>query len=456
MQVNRILLNISILIFSFLSIMGCSSEEDILQMEEVVNTDQEVDDSENTADEDKKNNSPIEEEPTSVLYRSYNFLGAVKGPKKSDGLGDQISLSDNGVYLAAGASFSDGSKGKDSGRTYVFKIEGASITPLGNSIEGGGADYRLGDAVAISGDGKVVVSGAYAANGATGEVKASALNMGQWQDLGNALIGEKESVFFGTAVASNKDGSIIAIGEINNDEKGQSAGKVSVYQWKGGAWALLGDALYGDGSKELFGGAVALSASGEILAVGAALNKSNGASSGAVYTFRFAGGSWQTLGQTIIGSSFTATGSSLDLSASGTTLAVGSPLNGSEGESKGSVAVYSLVNNTWESKGIPIHGIEIKEELGRSVSLGGDGNLLLVGAPGPSLGERKIGLARIFQFDGSDWLQLGADIIGEEPFELFGSSVSISKANSRIAVAGPRNNASGEVRGIVKIYDLVK
>jgi hypothetical protein len=83
------------------------------------------------------------------------------------------------------------------------------------------------------------------------------------------------------------------------------------------------------------------------------------------------------------------------------------------------------------------------------VALSQDGNILAVGAPGT--GSFDIGYVGVFQYNGGNYDQIGADIPGPAAMAVFGRSVALSDDGTVLAV-GMRNgdgtvNYKGEFTG---------
>ena len=73
-----------------------------------------------------------------------------------------------------------------------------------------------------------------------------------------------------------------------------------------------------------------------------------------------------------------------------------------------------------------------------------DGSRVAIGAPNNdgiySDNNLNIGHVRIYDFNGSAWVQVGADIDGEGSS---GSSVSLSSDGSRVAIGAPYSSGCG-------------
>ena len=63
------------------------------------------------------------------------------------------------------------------------------------------------------------------------------------------------------------------------------------------------------------------------------------------------------------------------------------------------------------------------------------------------------GHVRIFQFNGTLWVQLGQDVDGEAAFDLFGSSVALSAYGSIVAAGAAYNDDGGDRAGHVRVFE---
>lgn len=239
------------------------------------------------------------------------------------------------------------------------------------------------------------------------------------------------------------------------------------------------------GQDDSFGISVALSADGNLMAVGAPLEDSeatgvNGAqhndivgNSGAVYVFaRNAIGIWEQ--EAYIKPSNTdfddAFGSSLSLSGDGSTLAVASPLDSSPSagingdpmpdtlQHAGAIFVFTREPTGWQQEAYIKAGDPGRTDYfgslyhavvgaGSGVSLSHDGNRLVVGAPGhvaetpddPNDSELpNVGAAYVFSRDAGTWQQ-DQRIIAPNPdsSDLFGFSVAMSGDGETLVIGSP-------------------
>ena len=108
----------------------------------------------------------------------------------------------------------------------------------------------------------------------------------------------------------------------------------------------------------------------------------------------------------------------------------------------------------WLQQGSSIVG-EAADESGYAVSLSSDGKTLAVGSPYNDGNGLSAGHARVYVWDGSDWVQRGDDLDGEGAGDEFGKSVSLTGDGKTLAVGGPDNTNQGYTRGHVGIAGMV-
>lgn len=196
------------------------------------------------------------------------------------------------------------------------------------------------------------------------------------------------------------------------------------------------------------------------MAIGAPDNDENGIWSGHVRVYEYDGSDWAQLGGDIDGeNSNDESGYSVSLSANGSRVAVGAFLNdGINGSSSGHARVYEFDGSSWEQLGQDIDGESAGDRSGSSVSISSDGKRVAVGAPhNEGLNGPYSGHVRIYDYDGSTWSQIGQDIDGESADDRSGASVSLSSDGMRVAI-GARNNdgETGDIddnRGHVRVYE---
>ena len=274
----------------------------------------------------------------------------------------------------------------------------------------------FGYGVALTSDGKGLAVGAPLDDGVAGAADANygAVRLFTFSDgqfNGGALVGTIGHGYtggnnfnmsaqltggdaFGSSVALSRTGDVLAVGALGSDY----AGKVYTFGFGTGftAPALTQTIASSAGGSNGFGVAVALNGDGDKLAVGALFDSS-------VELFTKSNGSFSSLA-TLNGTADTQFGSAVALNDAGTQLAVGAPV---ENNSKGMVYLYST----------PF------------TSLAGQGS---IGQGGSKL--------NINLNDG----------------ELFGSSLAMNDAGTRLAIGSPTNgglDSAGTGPGAVRIID---
>jgi hypothetical protein len=221
---------------------------------------------------------------------------------------------------------------------------------LGPDIDGEAAGDNSGYSVALNADGTILAAGANLNDGTAdkaGHVRVFRWDngAGKWTQLGSDIDGEAADDRSGNGVALNSDGTILAVTAPRNDGKADNAGHARVYEWTGTLWRPLGGDIDGEAAGDQLGfGNPSLSADGTILAVGAQYNDGNGANSGHARIYQWLDGAWtQLIGDLdgeLAGDTF---GSSVALSGSGNRVAVGAIGNDGKGDMAGHVRVYELV-----------------------------------------------------------------------------------------------------------------
>jgi len=90
-----------------------------------------------------------------------------------------------------------------------------------------------------------------------------------WVQLGDDINGENEGDGFGGSVALSSDGTIIAVGATGNDDNGVLSGQARIFEYNDINWNQLGEAINGEGVADVFGNDVSLSSTGGIVAISA-------------------------------------------------------------------------------------------------------------------------------------------------------------------------------------------
>jgi hypothetical protein len=367
--------------------------------------------------------------------------------------GNASAISEDGSTIAVGAPHENsGAKGINgnqndhslysSGAVYVFTRKGGTIAQqayVKAAVPGDGANF--GSSVALSRDGNTMVVAAY-------------------YEASNA-----------TGINGNQ-----------SDRSIPEAGAVYVFVRTGTTWSQeayikasnTGNAGVGESYPEgdQFGYAIALSADGNTLAVGAIGEDSNATGingnqddnsanqSGAVYVFTRSGKAWSQ--QAYIKSTMTRPnvlfGYSLGVSSNGDTLAVGE-YDADRG--KGALYVLTRAGGAWSHQArIQAENGEPQDSLGYSLALSDDGNTIASGAadedclkPGinptgcenDQASNTSAGAAYVFVRNGTAWTQqafIKASNPGKEDW--FGVRIAISGDGNTVAVSAPNEDSASK------------
>jgi hypothetical protein len=223
---------------------------------------------------------------------------------------------------------------------------------------------------------------------------------------------------------------------------------------KQGTWNQLGDDIDSEQPTDVAGKSVSLSADGSRVAIGAPYNDGNGSDSGHVRVYALSGNAWQQLGADIDGEERQDhSGTSVSLSADGNRLAIGAPDNSGNGNFAGQVRVYDWSGTEWVQLGGDIDGDNILDRFGYSVSLSADGKLLAIGSAQDDF-DSPPSYVRVYKYSPQvdTWLQRGSDLIGVGNDDNYGISVSLSADGKRLAIGAPDNDDNGTDSGEVTAY----
>ncbi|HLF63948.1 MAG TPA: T9SS type A sorting domain-containing protein [Saprospiraceae bacterium] len=325
---------------------------------------------------------------------------------------------------------------------------------LGEDIDGETAGDRFGRRVSMSYDGNRVAISSDANNNGTGHVRLFDWNGSSWVQLGTDIDGEAAGDNSGKSIALSGDGQRVAIGAFGNDQNGMNSGHARVYEWDGTIWKQLGIDIDGQGAGDQSGFAVSLSSDGSRLAVGAIaarLTANQSIRPGHVRIFDWDGESWVQVGESIEGvANQNFEGWALSFSEDGHRIAVGAPGVNFPSDNQGHVRIFEWNGSSWTLLGSSITANPDGFVFGYSVSLSADGNRVIAG---DHQSPPFTGFANAFEWNGSAWTQMGQVIFGEGEGDLCGISISMSSDGNRIVVGARDNDGGGSDAGHARIFD---
>jgi hypothetical protein len=369
----------------------------------------------------------------------------INGEAAQDMSARKIAMSRDGFTIAI-ESNDHSAQASYSGHVRVYDWSGDEWVQRGSDLEGEGFADHFGLDLDISADGQVLAASSPGYTDDDGAVYIFQWDGSSWLQRGSLIYGDTS---WGRvwSVSLSADGSTLAIGaptpilsESRDNESPGWMGHVRVYEWSGTEWALVGSELEGSESRSYFGWDVSLSADGSILAVGAnERSDSSGNSAGQVSVYAYDGSSWSQRGASLDGvGRNNQLGRTVELSPDGNVLGVGSYADFSQAK------VYDWNGDSWELRG---------SEFGPSglnrVAISSDGLTAVTGHPTQNT---RSGEAYVHRWDGVDWLQLGQTLSAENSEDNFGDSVAISEDGKIIGIGVPLSDGNGERSGQVQIY----
>ena len=243
---------------------------------------------------------------------------------------------------------------------------------------------------------------------------------------------------------SMPDANTIAIGAPENDSKGilgQNSGHVKVYVWKRNKWVQKGADINGETERELSGYRVSMPDSNTV-AISAILNNEKDYYAGQVRIYSWNGTKWIQKGADINGKEpLDQIGLSLSMPDSNT-VAFG------DYGYKGHVRIYSWNGTKWIQKGADIEGRS--NDAAGSISMP-NANTIALNFRSTIKSRSDSGIVRVFDWNGTKWVQKGIDIVRDVKGTDRGVSISMPDANT-IAIGAYLNDGNGSESGHVRIF----
>ena len=255
-----------------------------------------------------------------------------------------------------------------------------------------------------------------------------------FEQIGNDIVGEVAGDESGWAVAMSADGTRVAIGAPFNSGTALEAGHVRVFEWDGAEWRQLGGDIDGASSHDEFGAGVALSSDGSRVAIMARGDRDSEGYVGYVRVLDWDGADWTEVGGDIDPDD--RFDGELALSADGSMLAT----------SGTRARVFEWDGAAWAQ-----FGADIGTDPVDAVALSADGRRVVGGNSGSDTNGLNAGSVSVFDWDGSAWVQIGAPITGDSPHDLFGLSVAVSADGSQVAVGTSGYSQTGDAGGYVRV-----
>ncbi len=253
--------------------------------------------------------------------------------------------------------------------------------------------------------------------------------------------------YFGDGVAMNGDRAII--GAAGDDDNGANAGAAYIFQWDGSTWIELQKLTTSDGANgDEIGRSVSMD--GDRTIIGAARDDDNGNSSGSAYIFQWDGSNW--IEQQKLTASDAAKWDNFGISVSidSDRAIIGAYLDDDNGKGSGSAYIFQWDGSNWiELQKLTASDGTKWDLFGIHVSIKED--RAIIGASRDGDNGKYSGSAYIFQWDGSSWIEQQKLTASDgAKFDYFGESVSID--GDRAIIGAYSDDDNGNSSGSAYIF----
>jgi hypothetical protein len=271
--------------------------------------------------------------------------------------------------------------------------------------------------------------------------------------LGPDIDGEIENGSFGTSVDISSDGNIIAVGGASNCFSCPDFGRARIFEWNGNFWEQLGEDIVATEAEDLFGRNTKLSGDGTRILVSAYDNDGEAENAGQLRTYEWNGIAWNQIGEEIDGNGPNEQfGGGAAISSDGNRIAASARPSSEE---PGVVRIYQWQVFDWVQVGEDLVGDTPNDLFGYSIDFSADGNTIGIGARSNSENGNFSGETKVYEWNGDSWIQKGNDIDGGSEYgDYFGTSLSLSSDGNVLAVsASEQQTIDSERRGFTKVYE---
>jgi hypothetical protein len=333
-----------------------------------------------------------------------------------------------------------------------------------------------------------------------GKVTVYKLTNNEWKPHGQSLYG-KTNDNFGKELKLNDDGNLLFISAPSDYESDPNkSGYVSVYRFNINIWEevlkISKNISHAGGFNDLFGFSMSTDKFGKVLAVSApGFDNGNLIDVGSVNVYSLIISNentynpslnvqysedvpqnikystalslssaifYERLGNSIEGNSENNnSGWSVAINSTGSRIAIGNP-NGdailfNTRITPGFTQIYNWDGSNWRQLGNNIIGDFTNDKSGFDIALDSTGYRVVIGAPENNNNGIDTGSVRVYDWNFStlSWVQMGQDLYGETDYEQFGYSVDINNSGDIIAVGSPsKDHNGGDDIGVVRTYKL--
>jgi hypothetical protein len=246
--------------------------------------------------------------------------------------------------------------------------------------------------------------------------------------------------YLGFSVDSNDIGNRVVVGAPYSDNNLNDAsnlyfGVVRVYELNNNLnWVKIGSDIGFQEQYDKFGWSVSMSSNGNRIAVG--YYEQEPSDVGATKIYEWNGSNWVQIGQTILGLIASDwSGWYVQLNSDGSRVVIAEKLGNGGGTDSGQVRIFEYNGSTWVQLGTTINGIAAFNEIDRAC-INAAGDVIVLSSMGADLPPSltNVGAVRAYAWDGVSWSQIGQTIYGDGNAYQLGKSLSLNSTGDIFAV----------------------
>jgi|TARA_R100000479_G_scaffold165252_1_gene104470 hypothetical protein len=374
-------------------------------------------------------------------YSQWERLGnEIYGESEDFGSGYATSISGDGNRIAI---FDLDGGDTNLGRVRVFELQNDAWVQIGNDVPGLPFQFIIDGNVDINEDGtRFIFASPWNDENAigSGAVRVFEFQNNTWNQIGNTLYGTNEEEFFGTSISINAEGDTIFCAGVSD------VGYVNAYNFQNGIWEQIGSSITGEAIEDRAGASISTNNAGDRISLSSPRNDDNGNDAGKVRVFEFQNNTWNQIGNDILGENpgdylgrgNRSSSNTIELNGSGNRIAVSS-YDYVSGNKKGQIRVFELQNQIWTQLGSDITGNTDNLYFGSGISLNEEGSVLAVSDPYIN----DTGEVEVYKFENADWVQVG-ETISDNDGKSFGHALDINSIGDKLIIGDFENEEAGE------------
>ena len=320
--------------------------------------------------------------------------------------GWSVSISNDGNTAIAGARDADHDPWvTGSGAAYVFTRSGTTWSQQAK-LEASDAesDDSFGWSVSISGDGDTAIVGAHEEDTTATDAGSAYIftrSGTSWSQQAKIQSSDASATdYFGYYVSISNDGDTAIIGANYEDPIPFNSGAAYIFTRSGTSWTQQAKLVASDAENgDQFGKSVYISGDGNTAIAGAYLEDATAYNAGSAYIFTRSGTSWsqQAKIQAEDADASDGFGIQVCISNDGNTAVLSATADEEAGAGAGSAYIFTRSGTTWSQQSKIIGSdTEAGDDFGRGVSISGNGDTVIIGAPYEDTGGSNAGSAYIF------------------------------------------------------------